>query len=198
MHLRSVCVALLALAIAPSSHGMARKPIVTVRFHTEANARDGNSFSMPVELKYQRRSVYLNRAPDFSERQVKEILPFEAGDGTWGCLFKLDPQGRIRLETLSNEKRGLALVVIIGTKTGQHQVVDMMIDRSVSDGVITVPRGLTDLEVLALRKQFRQAGADDKKRETDEKASAPDRVDDRAETPKRRPGPEPDLPRLAD
>ena len=36
----------------------------------------------------------------------------------------------------------------------------MIIDRIVSDGVISVPRGITELEMLVLRDQFKVLGAD--------------------------------------
>ena len=193
--------------------GMSKKPAITVRFHTETNGSDGDSFAMPVKLLYQRRAAYVGRVPAFSEQQVVAIYPFAAGDGTWGCFFKLNDQGRIRLETMSSESNGRALVVFIGTKGGQHQVVDMIIDRPVSDGVISVPRGLTDLEVAVLRKEFKVLGAEKEKKskEPEKKDDVTDWTIDRnrgernskpVPTPppqaKRRGSPEPDLPRLAD
>lgn len=194
---------------------MSSKPALTVRFHTEANARDGDSFAIPVNLTYQRRKAFMNRVPAFSELQISAIYPFAAGDGTSGCLFQLNPQGRIRLETLSSESRGTALVVFVGTKTGQHQVIDMIIDQPVSDGVISVPRGLTDLEIIAMRKQFKVLGGETKSKEPEKKDDPTDWRIDRSRakqnskplpplpplmpsSSKRRGVPEPDLPRLAD
>ena len=209
MHLRSICFALAVLALTLPSYGMSRKPIVTVRFHVEANSRDTDTFSMPVNLLYQRRSTHVSRVPAFSEKQIKAIFPFEAGDGTWGCAFQLDVQGRIRLETMSSESRGSAMVVFIGTKGGMHQVVDMIIDRPVTDGVITIPKGLTALEVAALRKQFKDLGAPSP--DPAAKKMPPNRSGERSRvdlpprpepkplpTTKSRKGVEPDLPRLAD
>ena len=209
MHLRSLCSAFAALALALPCHGMSRKPVVTVRFHVETNAGDTDTFAMPVNLLFQRRSTHVSRVPAFSEKQIKAILPFEAGDGTWGCAFQLDVQGRIRLETMSTDNRGAAMVVFIGTKGGLHQVVDMIIDRPVTDGVITIPKGLTALEIAALRKQFKDLGAPSPEtaRKNDPVTRPPDPA--RAERsfrspPKLPPLPqtrgrsEPDLPRLAD
>ena len=190
---------------------MSHKPGVTVRFHTETNAQDSDTFAMPVNLFYQRRKAYLNRVPDFSEKQVQTIFPFEAGDGTWGCVFQLTAQGRLRLESLSSETRGAALVVFVGTKGGQHQVVDMVIDRPVTDGIITVPRGLTGPEVVALRKQFKEIGARKPDAGNQKKSDPTDwQIDrnraDRKDTPlqpptplpRQRGAPVPDLPRLAE
>lgn len=210
MNPRFLFPALAALVLALPAHGMSKKPALTVRFHTEANARDGNSFAMPVKLFYQRKEVYLNRVPDFSEKQIALIYPFQTQDGTWGCVFQLNAVGRIRLETLSNESRGAALVVFVGTKGGQHQVIDMVIDRTVSDGMITIPRGLTALEIAVMQKEFKSIGSEVKGGTPAKKDEGNDWMIDRsrdelkgrsapAPAPIKRQGsPEPDLPRLAD
>ena len=209
MHLRSLCLALAAIALPLPCHAMSKKPLITVRFHVEANARDTDTFSMPVNLLFQRRSTQVSRVPAFSEKQIKAIMPFEVGDGTWGCAFQLDVQGRIRLETMSTESRGSAMVVFIGTKGGLHQVVDMIIDRPVTDGVIVIPKGLTALEVAALRKQFKDLSAPSPEQVTKKlpptrpgernRVELPPRPEPKPMPPtKSRKGMELELPRLAD
>lgn len=194
--------AVLALT-ATSALGMSQKVKVTVRFHTETNKQDGDTFAMPVHLQYQNRDTHLDRIPALSEKNIKTIFPFRATDGSWGCSFQLNESGRIRLETLSSESRGTSLVVFIGTKTGQHQVVDMIIDRIVTDGTITIPRGITDIEILVLRQQFKVLG--DEKPKPAKKETKNDITDwrinrDRSPTPKPAPPPrkETPLPRLPD
>jgi hypothetical protein len=172
MQLRHL-TAMLLLTCA-SALGMAKKPAVTVRFHTEANPQDGPSVTMPVKLRYQQRDAYLSKYADFSEANVKAIFPFRTADGSWGCVFQLDESGRIRLQTISNSMRGLALVVFIGTKNGTHQVVDMKIDREVADGIISVQRGITDGEVLILQKQFKIMGKELKGLAPKKKEPSPD------------------------
>ncbi|MEO6786469.1 MAG: hypothetical protein ABI318_10085 [Chthoniobacteraceae bacterium] len=193
---------------------MSQKSEITVRFHTEADRNDSEAFAIPVNLIYQHRQVYLSRVPDFSEKQIDKIFPFPAKDGSWGCVFKLTAQGRIRLETMSGEIRGSVLVVFIGTKAGKRQVADMIIDRPVSDGIISIPRGLTQQEILQLKKQFKTIGEKEKKwgekpRSPVEKlpggnaepqSSKPSLLEPLSTArPSRRGGsPEPDLPRLQD
>ena len=215
MRLLLVCLAIASLTPPLPLSAMSQKPEVTVRFHTEASPNDSEAFSIPVNLIYQRKQVYLSRIPDFSEKQIDRILPFPAKDGSWGCVFKLSPQGRIRLETMSGEIRGAALVIFIGSKAGGiRQVSDMIIDRPVSDGVITVARGLTEIEILALKKQFKTIGEQEKKgwREkprnpVEQLPGAPVRPQSKpslleplstSAPPRRRGNSEPDLPRLAD
>jgi hypothetical protein len=173
--------------------GMSTKPTITVRFHVETNARDGDSFALPVNLANARRRTHVERIPAISERQVTSIYPFLTGDGSWGCTFKLDAEGRIRLETLSSEQRGLAIVVFTSTKTGLHQVTDMVIDRPVTDGIITIPTGLSDGEVIALQKQFDLIGQKKKsnifsrRNQSDRAAEIPAWNDDRGRNDARNP-----------
>ena len=85
---------------------MSKKTEIAIRFHSEANKNDGDTFSIPVNLLYQKRQAYLSKVADISEKQIDKILPFPAKDGTWGCVLKLNTQGRLRLETMSGEIRG--------------------------------------------------------------------------------------------
>jgi hypothetical protein len=220
MLFRLLPLVIFSLAIPLTGHGMSRKPDVTVRFHTEANARDGDAFAAPITLEYQRRQIYLNKAADISEKQISRIFPFPARDGSWGCSFKLDSQGRLRLETLSSQARGSTIVAFIGTKNGKRQAVDMVIDRLITDGIITIPRGITEYEIQALRDEFKTLGEETKKekprkpnqrgdvpetmpdgridRPPSQQYSKPPPVFETSPPPRRGKSQEPDLPRLAD
>jgi len=142
--------------------GMAdRPPTISFRFYAEANARDGASFSTPVKLGNPLRDAFLEKVPTIHEGMIKSIYPFRAEDGTWGCSLRLDNSGRINLEVVSTERRGTYFIGFLATKKGNHRLPDLIIDRTVSDGIITVPRGLTDLEMVVLGKQFKVVGDPD-------------------------------------
>lgn len=202
MQIRTL-VAILALTCS-SALGMSQKPKVTVRFHIEANKQDGETFARPVHLQYQNRDTHIESIPALSEKNIKTILPFRAADGSWGCAFQFNESGRIRLETLSSESRGTSLVVFLGTKTGQHQIADMIVDRIVTDGTISIPRGITDIEMLVLRNQFKILGAE--KAPPVKKEDVTDWRINRDRKPAPKPVPQPvlperkaaELPRLAD
>ena len=151
--------------------GMARKPTLTVRFHLETNGAAGPPFAVPVKFTNPPREGFMSNVPAVSERNILAIFPTPAPDGTWGCAFKLDPAGRIAVETMSRESRGSSLVAFISTKGGSHQVMDLIVDRPVSDGILYLPRGLTPLEIAALRKKFKVLGETGKKER--EKKPAP-------------------------
>ena len=200
------------IALAAASLGMSNKPKVTVRFHSETNRNDTSSFSTPVKLAYARRDAYLNRVPEFSERNIKAIFPWRTADGSWGCAFQLNDSGRIRLETISSDNRGAAIVAFIGTKKGMHQVIDMVIDRPISDGIVAIPRGITDIEMLVLKSQFKVLGEEKEKKKDEPKPQDPTdwKLDrNRSAQPPQppptapprkslRPMPEPALPQVAD
>ena len=141
--------------------GMAKKqPETTVRFFTEANAQDTDRFADPVMLHNPPRMAYIENIPDISERDIEAIYPFPAPDGTFGCAFKLDEHGKIALNTLSIERRGTSLVAFINAR----QVIDMTIDRPISDGIVVIQFGLTPQEIDLLKKRFHVLGDDGKKK----------------------------------
>ena len=152
------------LVLATGCASFTKKPNITVRFHVEANEREGQPFAMPVTFHNPERKGAAAQIPAISERNIESIFPFLAPDSTSGCAFKLDNFGRTALEEMSLSNRGASVVVFIGTKTGTHQVIDMVIDKVIRDGIISIPRGLTDMEIAALEKEFKIMGQVGKKK----------------------------------
>ncbi len=127
-----------------------KRPEVTVRFYAEANDRDSDSFSTAVHLENPPRQVVVQKVPAVSERDIEAIYPYRASDGTLGCAFKLDVGGTAKLDSVSVEKRGTSLIAVVNGR----QVLDMLIDRRVSDGIITISHGLTEDETKMLMKKY--------------------------------------------
>ena len=159
---------LLLLVLAVGNLGLIRKKPVTVRFHVETNARDGQPFAMPATFHNPERTGFVTQIPVISERNIDAIFPFRASDGSMGCAFKLDNFGRTALEETSLSNRGAGLIAFVGTKTGTHQVIDMVVDKVIHDGIISIPRGMTDLEITALQKEFKTMGQTGKKKKVSE------------------------------
>lgn len=149
----------LALAVCCLGFGE-RPPELTVRFYAEANPRDGESFSSPIKVGTPPRDTFLQKMPSVHEGQITAIYPFQTPDGTWGCTFKLDANGRINLDVVSTDHRGKFLIGFIGNKRGTVRVADLLIDKTVTDGILTVPRGLTDMQIMVLKQQFKVWGGD--------------------------------------
>lgn len=123
---------------------------VTVHFHLEANAQDTSTFATPVTLHYPPRQAYVEKIPTLTERDVRAVFPFTASDGTMGCAFKLNEHGTLELETLSTDQRGRSLVAVVNGR----QVIDMLIDKRVTDGIVTISQGLDPREIALLVKKF--------------------------------------------
>ncbi len=128
----------------------AKKPKVTVRFHIEVNEVSGAPFMMTSVVPGSDRKVTLSKSAEISEDDIVAIYPFPANDETFGCAFRLDAHGRIALDSLSNDARGAMLVAFVNTRA----VTAMLVDKRVSDGIITINRGLTREEAILLIKTF--------------------------------------------
>jgi hypothetical protein len=131
-----------------------KPPQATVRFHTEANQQDTEQFAVAISLQNPPRKVYMQKIPFLSENDVDAIYPFAAQDGTMGCAFKFNYHGTLELDTQSIMRRG---TVILGYINGRF-VTDMLIDKRVSDGILTIPSGLTPVEIASLQKRFHTLG----------------------------------------
>ncbi len=143
-------VPLLALLFMASSG----KPPLSVRFHSTANPVEGEPFVMKIMVPNPPREVTIHKVPEISEQDIIAIYPFSAPDGTMGCSFKLDAHGGIGLGTLSVDRRGSILVALVNGRV----VTAMMIDRPVTDGIITISSGLTAQEIVMLQQKFRTLG----------------------------------------
>lgn len=128
----------------------AGKPKATVRFHVEVNPNSGEPFVLSTQMPGEGQKVTLSKIPEISENDVVAIYPFPADDGTAGCAFKLDAHGKLALDTVSSQARGARMVGFVNNRP----VTAMLIDRRISDGIITITRGLTPEDVLLLRKAF--------------------------------------------
>jgi len=151
---------ILPLVLLCFTAGGKKTPETTVRFHTEANPRDGESFAVKVNLQNPPREAFIGKLADISEREITAIWPFDAGDGTFGCGFKLDNHGRMGLSVLSTQRRSQSLVVLVNGR----QVIDMKIDAPVNDGVLTIQRGLTGEELEGFYRKWVVVGETKKRK----------------------------------
>ncbi len=146
MHRRLLLIPLLGLCCL----GMGRKkPDLSIRFYTETSPNDSGAFATRVML-LNGQPTYVDQIAAISEHDIAGVYPFPAPDGSAGCAFKLDARGTIALDTLSVTKKGTILVAAIDGR----QVVDILIDQRVTDGIVTIANGITLDEVKAMEKQF--------------------------------------------
>jgi len=128
----------------------ASKPKVSVRFHVEVNPNSGEAFTMSSHLPGSGRAITLGKTAEISEQDIVAMYPFPDEYGTSGCTFKLNAHGRIKLDSLSMEARGGTLIGFVNGRA----VTAMIIDRRVSDGIISINSSLQPEEIALMAKVF--------------------------------------------
>jgi hypothetical protein len=172
---RLSCLALvLALALSTgSSPGAAsnkKKDVFTVRIHGEAGQEDGEKFSVPVVLLDGRKTA-LSIMPLLNEHDIKAIHPVKAPDGSYGAFLVLDPHGSNLLTQYSTEHMGrnTTLTAFVNGR----QVISVMVDKPVKDGVFVIPSGMTIVEAARMVNAFPLVGQEKKASERKKRPSAP-------------------------
>lgn len=117
-----------------------KKDVFTIRIHGEGSPEDGEKFTVPVTL-LDGRKASLSIMPLLSEHDIKAVYPFRAADGSGGAYLRLDGHGANLLTEFSIERmgRGGVLAVMVNGR----QVVDLLVDKPVRDGVFVIPYGLS-------------------------------------------------------
>jgi hypothetical protein len=136
-----------------------KKPGLSVRFYTQTAQSDSETFAVPVTL-LSGQQTYLDEIAAISEHDIVAIYPFTVPDGSGGCTLKLDDHGTIALDTVSVTKRGTLLICAIDGR----QVADILIDKRIVDGIVTIPGGITTDEMKELLKKYPVLGGGGKKK----------------------------------
>lgn len=151
MHfLRSFVLLLLcAFAAGEALAGAQRSPELAVRFLLAGESQDGAPFV--TTITWQGRPVVVSKIAVVTEKEIAAIFPFTAADGTFGCSLQLIDTGRLAVQTISVAKRGSRMYVLVGGRV----ITPLAIDRIISDGIITIPFGLTEAEIRMLGKSYK-------------------------------------------
>ena len=154
---RPILLALCATALLCT--GGAKKPVVDLRIHGEGIAAEAPSFAFPANL-INGRETFLARMPLLTQREVRAVYPFPAADGTQGIYLKLDNHGSGLLQQHTMERSGRLLVVLLNGR----QVSNLVVDRPITDGIVSIPRGLGDGDIELLTTVFPVIGQEGTKR----------------------------------
>jgi hypothetical protein len=151
--MKTLCIFVFCVAFALID-AAAKERHCTFRVHAQANPQDTDVFSIPARAASSGKDVAIEKLPWITEHDVRGFSPYPAQKGTFGALFQLDDHGRTVLDTLSVERRGGFLFVLINGR----MITELQIDKRVSDGKIYVPSGLTAADVELMKKQWRVPG----------------------------------------
>ena len=125
-----------------------------VRVYAQANAKDTDVFASPITTPISGKSIFIEKIPTVSERDIVAFRAYPGANGTFGALLQLDEHGRLALETLSIEHRGSVLVVVVNGRAA----TELMVDRRVSDGQLYIASGLTAADIELMKKDWPQIG----------------------------------------
>ena len=139
--------------------GGAKKPTVDLRIHGEGIAAEAPTFAFPATL-LNGQETFLSRMPLLTQREVRAVYPFPAADCTQGVYLKLDNHGTGLLQQHSMERRDRTLIVLLNGR----QVSNLLVDRPVTDGIVSIPRGLSAEDITLLTTVFPVLGESGKKR----------------------------------
>ena len=148
--MKTLCALGLCLLVA-SPTGIAKQRHCMFRVHAQANPRDTGVFATSVPAQFSGKDVAIEKIPRISEQDIIGFYPYPAANGTYGALFQLDEHGRIALDTLSIERRGSLLFVLINGRL----ITPLEIDKRVSDGKIYIPSGLSSADIELMKKDWR-------------------------------------------
>lgn len=138
-------VAVAALACAAG----AKKPALDVRVHAEGTEAEAPSFAIPATL-LDGRPVFLQRMPLVTTAEIESIYPFGAADGSRGVYLKMGAHGSRLLQQHTMSQQGKLLVVMLNGR----MVSNLLVDRPIDDGIVCIPRGLTEEDVALLSSAF--------------------------------------------
>jgi hypothetical protein len=133
-----------------------RKAKTLVSFHVEAEQAVAEvdpqgKFILPLILGNPPTTYYFQKVPEITSKQVEGFyaFPSRTGEG-FGAAFKLDPQGRNRLQSLTSLNSGKRLLTTVNTRP----VNFVVIDRAISHGYIVVWSGLTAEDIISFRESM--------------------------------------------
>ena len=151
--MRSLRASIFAMLLAMTP-ALAKDRHCMFRLHVEANPRDTTVFATSVPAKFSGKDIAIERTPRISEQDVVAFYPYSAPDKSYGVLIQLDDHGRIVLDSLSIERRGMLVFIFINGRP----MTELQIDKRVSDGKIYIASGLTAVDIALMKKDWRLIG----------------------------------------
>jgi len=137
----------------------AKKPVIDLRIHAQGSEAEAPTFAIPATL-LNGQPVFLQRMALITQSEVDAIYPFAAADGSQGVYLKLGPHGSRLLQQHTSTKKGEFLVVMLNGR----MVSNLLIDRPIDDGILSIPRGLSPDDIAVMETVFPVVGQEGKKK----------------------------------
>lgn len=137
----------------------AKKPVIDVRIHAEGTEAEAPTFAIPATM-LNGRPAFLQRMPLVTQSEIDAVYPFAAADGSQGVYLKLGAHGSRLLQQHSMSQQGKMLAVMLNGR----MVSNLLVDRPVNDGIVSIPRGLSQEDIALLTSVFPVLGQETAKK----------------------------------
>ncbi|MEY4299329.1 MAG: hypothetical protein RIR25_565 [Verrucomicrobiota bacterium] len=137
----------------------AKKPVIDLRIHAQGSEAEAPTFAIPATL-LNGQPVFLQRMALITQSEVDAIYPFAAAGGSQGVYLKLGAHGSRLLQQHTMVKQGELLVVMLNGR----MVSNLLIDRPIDDGILSIPRGLSPDDIAVMETVFPVVGQEGKKK----------------------------------
>ncbi|MDE1169652.1 MAG: hypothetical protein PW734_00340 [Verrucomicrobium sp.] len=138
-------------AFAPAWAG-AKPPSVSLRICLETEGAGSSNQSVPVQLQNPDQTVYVNPAPEASERDLVGAEAYSGPGGEQGALLHFNRHAAIALSSATMQHEGKILVVFLDGRI----VYAPVIDAALSSGDFLIPRGVLPEEIALLQAQAKE------------------------------------------
>jgi len=139
-----IALAFFLIVPATSMAGGKKGAPVTVSFHLQGGAGEGNKLVFPFTTAGQ--TVYYRKHPEFSSKDVVAFQSFPSEDpSSYGLILQLNKLGRQRLASMSASNNGKFLLAMVNGTVRDA----VLIDREVNDGLLVIWQRIGAAEVRA-------------------------------------------------
>jgi hypothetical protein len=152
-----IAIAFLFVLPATSMAGGKKKAPVSVSFHLQGDAGEGNKLVFPFTTAGQQ--LHFRKHPEFSSQDVVAFQSFPSDDpSSYGLILQLNKVGRQRLTSMSASNNGKFLLVMVNGTVRDA----VLIDREVNDGLLVIWQRIGAAEVRAADLIMPRIGEDPK------------------------------------
>jgi hypothetical protein len=129
------------------------RPTSTFRVHVQTvEFGTPGTQVLPVSLVNPTKQIMIRAQPELSERDIQFLETRESEAGL-ALRITLDEHGKTVLNTATLQNQGRILVVFLNGRV----VYAPLIDKTISNGVLTIPRGVFPEEIEPLRQAIKYA-----------------------------------------
>jgi len=147
----SILASILAVTLWCDGGGQQSKSSRLITMHFEEESNSNPKMVTPVKLGTEHRQYFFSKLPTFTAADIEWFYPFTSQDGvTYGAAFRFKDYAARELEeqTLVNHGK------LLGIRCSDAPLSVVLVDRSITDGVVVVWGGLQQRHLKEFQKQF--------------------------------------------